>query len=83
VIIAWVAVHSAIYFLIASYFGWVRVSLTEELIGLDISEMDANCLPHINDNVAQWKLKELGKKWRERSEGEVEVSSCPAKSDVV
>lgn len=50
-IVIWVAVISLIFFKVVNTLGWFRVSLTEELIGLDIAEMDADSLPHINEAV--------------------------------
>jgi len=59
-IIVWVALLSAIFFSIVNYGGLFRVSLTEELLGLDIAEMDADSIPHINEQVQFWRVKQLG-----------------------
>lgn len=42
VIILWVATLSAIYFYVMNKFGLLRVSLLDEVIGLDIAEMGTN-----------------------------------------
>jgi len=59
-IIIWVGLISLIFFSIVNCTGLFRVSLTEELLGLDIAEMDADSIPHINEQVQLWRVKQLG-----------------------
>jgi len=40
-IICWTALFSGLYFYVMKRIGWLRVSLLDEIIGLDITEMGA------------------------------------------
>lgn len=42
VIVAWTAAFSLIYFLLMKKFNLLRVSLLDEIIGLDIAEMGSH-----------------------------------------
>ena len=64
-IVAWVAVMCFIFFKVVDYWGKFRVSPTEEVLGLDISEMDADSIPHIDEAVLLWRVKQLGKQKKE------------------
>ena len=50
-IIAWVGTISTLYFLIMNYAKLLRVSLLDEIIGLDIAEMGSHI--HISKKVEE------------------------------
>jgi ammonia channel protein AmtB len=56
-IVAWVAIMCLVFFNLVNYMGQFRVSPTEEVLGLDISEMDADSIPHINEAVLVWRVR--------------------------
>lgn len=47
-IIAWVAIITFLFFMVAKYFNMLRCTAMEECLGLDITKMDEDAIPHIN-----------------------------------
>jgi len=50
-IIAWTASLSGLFFIIMKKTDLLRVSVTDEVLGLDFAEMDFYKLDHINEKV--------------------------------
>ena len=58
VIMVWTSLFSVIFFYVSKKLGLLRVSYTTEVLGLDIAQMDFDSIPHINELVLQYRIKE-------------------------